>query len=150
MRMVPLLSPYRCTHCLPDHILLAVLAYCMGLVISYSSIATAVRLIRLIMLFSFYSISVFEASKWDFLLQSLFSLVFAMVSGSRCFHASGPIGSAKGHLFLAECAQTFFFYFCNLFYILACISKMRIGQVEPFDWECHIYLFWKVKTSSFT
>ncbi len=34
----------------------------------------------------------------------------------------------------------FIFDFCNLFYILACILEMRIGQVGPFDWECHILL----------
>ncbi len=58
--------------------------------------------------------SVTEASKWDLLLQS-FSHVFAMASGFRCFHASWPIGTARGSLFLAEYAQTFFSIFATYF-----------------------------------
>ncbi len=47
----------------------------------------------------FYSTSMTEASKWNLLLQSLFSHIFAMVSGCKCFHASGPTGSASGPFF---------------------------------------------------
>ncbi len=88
--------------------------HCKGPVISYSSTATSVHLIRLIMFhtscFSVYSTSATETSKWDFLLLSSFSHIFATVSSSRCFHASEPIGSARGPLFLAEYAQTFFWF----------------------------------------
>ncbi len=60
--------------------------------------------------------------------------VFTMASGSRCFHISGPIGSAKGPLSLAEYARTFFFFnFCNLFNILA-----RISERESAKWDLSI------------
>ncbi len=63
----------------------------------------------------FISTSVTKVSKWDPLLQSLFSHIFAMASGFRCFHASGPIGSARGSLFLAKYAQIFFSIFSTYF-----------------------------------
>ncbi len=65
--------------------------------------------------FSVYSTSVTEASKWDLLLQLLFSHIFAMTNGSRCFHASGPIGSARVPFFLAEYAEKCFSIFATCF-----------------------------------
>ncbi len=38
-----------------------------------------------------------------------------MASGSRCFHASGVIGSTRGPIFLVEYAQTFFSIFAIYF-----------------------------------
>ncbi len=59
--------------------------------------------------------SVTDVSKCDLLLQSLFSHIFAMASSSKCFHASGLIGSARGPLFSAEYALTFFVIFATYF-----------------------------------
>ncbi len=76
-----------------------------------------------------------EAFKWDLLLQSSFSHVFAMASGSRCFHASGPIGSVRGPIFLAGYAQICVSIFATYFTFWG--LEIRTGQVGLFDWECH-------------
>ncbi len=72
----------------------------------------AVRLIRQIMLPHQLFKCLIYFSDWSVLVGPFITVVvshiFAMASGSRCFHTSRSIGSARGLLFLAEYAPTFF------------------------------------------
>ncbi len=69
-----------------------------------------------------------EASKWDLLLQSSVSNIFAVASSSRFFHTSGSTGSAKGPLFLAEYAQTFFSIIATYFTFLPVSWKWELAK----------------------
>ncbi len=53
-----------------------------------------------------------------------------MTSGSGCFHALGPIGYARGPLFPAEYAQSFFSIFATYFHILSVSRKRKSAKWE--------------------